>query len=70
MFKKIKLIQYNEVNTIQFASTCKYVVLSHGTFSSCIGYFSFFSEVYYPEFKNLVKWHGDVFSINRWIVIT
>ena len=60
------LFQGNEVDTIKFASTCKYIVLSHGTFSSCIGYFSFFSEVYYPEFKNLVKWHGDIFSINRW----
>ena len=60
------LIQYNEVDTIKFASSCKYIVLSHGTFSSCIGYFSFFSEVYYPEFKNLVKWHGDIFSIPRW----
>jgi hypothetical protein len=61
-----KVIQYNEVDTIKFASTCKYIVLSHGTFSSCIGYFSFFSEVYYPEFGNLVKWHGDIFSINGW----
>jgi hypothetical protein len=61
-----RLIQYNEVDTIKFASTCKYVVLSHGTFSSCIGYFSFFSQVYYPEFKNLVRWHGDIFSIAGW----
>jgi hypothetical protein len=60
------LIQYNEVDTIKFASTCKYVVLSHGTFSACIGYFSFFSQVYYSEFKNLVRWHGDIFSIAGW----
>jgi len=60
------LIQYNEVDTIKFASTCKYIILSHGTFSSCIGYFSFSSEVYYPEFRNLVKWHGDIFSITGW----
>jgi hypothetical protein len=61
-----RLIQYNEVDTIKFASTCKHVVLSHGTFSSCIGYFSFFSQIYYPEFKNLVRWHGDIFSIAGW----
>ena len=61
-----KIIQYNEVDTIKFATTCKYLVFSHGTFSSCIGYFSFFSEVYYPEFWFLKRWHGDVFSINGW----
>jgi hypothetical protein len=61
-----RLIQYNEVDTIKFASTCKHIVLSHGTFSSCIGYFSFFSNIYYPEFGNLVKWHGDIFSIAKW----
>jgi len=60
------LIQYNEVDTIKFASTCKYIVLSHGTFSSCIGYFSFFSEVYYPEFWFLKRWCGDIFSIPGW----
>ena len=63
------LIEYNEVDTIKFASTCKHVVLSHGTFSSCIGYFSFFSKVYYPDFRNLVKWHGDIFSISGWTKI-
>jgi hypothetical protein len=60
------IIQYNEVDTIKFASTCKYVVLSHGTFSSCIGYFSFYSDIYYPEYANLKRWHGDIFSISGW----
>jgi hypothetical protein len=60
------LIQYSEVNTIKFASTCKYIILSHGTFSSCIGYFSFFSDIFYPDFRNLKKWHGDIFSISGW----
>lgn len=60
------IIQYNEVDTIKFASTCKYIVLSHGSFSSCIGYFSFFSEVYYPEFWFLKRWCGDIFSIPGW----
>jgi len=61
-----KVIQYNEVDTIKFASTCKYIVLSHGTFSSCIGYFSFYSQVYYPDFLFIKRWHGDVFSIPGW----
>lgn len=60
------IIDSNEVDTIKFASTAKYVVLSHGTFSSVIGYLSFFSSVYYPDFGFIKKWHGDIFSIDGW----
>lgn len=59
------IILLDEVATIQFASTCKNVVLSHGTFSSVIGYLSYFSTVYYPEMKHIS--HGDIFSIPHWI---
>lgn len=65
-YPKILLIEYNEVKTIQFASTCKNVVLSHGTFSAIIGYLSFYSNIYYPEFKPDRLWHGDIFSIDGW----
>ena len=37
------------VKTIQFGSTCKHIVLSHGSFSAMIGYLGFFSQVYYPN---------------------
>ncbi len=57
-------VNKNEVNTIMFASTCKYIILSHGTFSAVIGYMSFFSKIYYPKIK--IIWHGDIFSINGW----
>lgn len=57
-------VNKNEVDTIMFASTCKYIVLSHGTFSAVIGYMSFFSKIYYPKIK--IIWHGDIFSINGW----
>jgi hypothetical protein len=60
----LKILNYDEINTIQFASTCKYVILSHGTFSAIIGYLSFFSNIYYPEYD--IIWHGDVFSIEGW----
>lgn len=60
------LLQLNEVTTIKFASTCKHIILSHGTFSSCIGYFSFFSHIYYPEFS--IAWHGDIF-LPSWSMI-
>jgi hypothetical protein len=71
--KNSKLLYENEINTIQFASTCKYIVLSGGTFSNIIGYLGFYSTVYYPCFestkeKNLV-WYGDVQTIDNWIPI-
>lgn len=64
---KSKLIEYDEINTIQFASTCKYIILSHGSFSAVIGYLSFFSDVYYPEYEKNKIWYGDMFSIDSWI---
>jgi len=46
------LIRYDEIGTIQFASTCKYIILSHGTFSGVIGYLSFSADkIYYPDTK-------------------
>jgi hypothetical protein len=61
------IIEYDEIKTFQFGSTCKNVILSHGTFSAIIGYLSFFSYIHYPEFEPDKIWHGDVFSINGWI---
>lgn len=52
--KKYPLIIFVEkdpINTIQFGSTCKYIILSHGSFSAVIGYFAFFSNIYYPDYK-------------------
>ena len=60
------LFKLNEVQTIQFASTCKYVVLSNGSFSAVIGYLSFFSTVYYCKIDHTKIWHGDMFSISGW----
>jgi hypothetical protein len=61
------ILLYNEVKTIQFASTCKHIVLSHGSFSAVIGYLSFFSDVHYPEYESGKMWYGDIFSIDGWI---
>lgn len=60
------IINYDEVKTIQFASTCKNILLSHGSFSAVIGYLSFFSNIYYPEYENDKIWYGDMFSIPSW----
>jgi len=38
----------------------------HGSFSAIIGYLSFFSQIYYPEFKENKIWCGDIFSIPNW----
>ena len=51
-----EILTKSEIETIQFASTCKNVVLSHGTFSGIIGYLSFYSNVYYCKVE-LNGWH-------------
>ena len=57
----------DDIDTIHFASTCKYLILSHGSFSAIIGYLGFFSEVYYKSYDvNGLWWHGDIFSIPGW----
>ena len=60
-----QVIELDEIETIQFASTCKHVVLSHGTYSAIIGYLSYFSEVYY--FNSNPKWCPiDMLRIPHW----
>jgi hypothetical protein len=66
LYSNAKLINYDEINTFQFASTCKYIILSHGSFSAVIGYLSFYSTIYYPEYELNKMWYGDMFSINDW----
>ena len=50
-YPQTKLVKENEINTIHFCSTCKHIILSHGSFSAIIGYLGFFSEVYYCHQK-------------------
>jgi len=61
------IIKYDEIKTIQFASTCKHIILSHGSFSAVIGYLSFYSTIHYPEYESNKIWYGDMFSIDGWI---
>jgi hypothetical protein len=61
-YPNIEIVNYNEVDTIHFGSTCKHVVLSHGSFSAVIGFFSFYSDVYYPMYEEGKKWYGDMFT--------
>jgi hypothetical protein len=67
VYPSVQLIEYDEIATFQFASTCKHIILSHGSFSAIIGYLAFFSDIYYPEYELDKIWCGDMFSINGWI---
>jgi hypothetical protein len=70
LYPSSQLIHYNEIITFQFASTCKHIILSHGSFSALIGFLSFFSNIYYPEYEFNKIWYGDMFSIHNWIKLT
>jgi len=63
------IVNRDEISTIQLGSTCKHVVLSHGSFSAIIGYLSFYSIVYYPKYGE-VLWYGDMFSIPGWNMVS
>lgn len=67
---KVYILPYDEVETIQFGSTNKHIILSHGSFSAFIGWISFYSDVYYPSHSN-DKWYGvGMFSIPTWRCIS
>ena len=64
----LKSINYNEIDTIMFGSTCKYIVLTGGTFSYIIGLFGFFSKIYYLKGNN--DWYpSELFYIDDWTEI-
>jgi hypothetical protein len=62
----LSIINYDEIETIMFGSTCNNIVLSGGTFSWLIGFFAFYSKnVYYPSYEN--PWFGNIFETNpKW----
>ena len=66
LYPTATIIEYDEIQTFQFASTCKHIILSHGSFSALIGYLAYFSDIYYPEYESDKIWYGDMFSIPGW----
>jgi len=71
LIEKYKLIkiEYDEVETIMFGSTCKHIVLTGGSFSYIIGLFGFFSKVYY--LKSFNNWFpAELFHIPDWTEIS
>jgi hypothetical protein len=66
-YANIEILDSNEVDTILFGSTCKHVVLSHGSFSAIIGYLAYDSSITYPDYSIISAiWFGDMFSIDGW----
>ena len=64
----LKIIDYNEIETIMFGSTCKNIILTGGSFSYIIGLFGFFSKVYYLKgFDN--GYPSELFFIDNWTEI-
>jgi len=47
LYPSIIFFDKNPVETIQFGSTCKNIIVSHGSFSAVIAYLGFFSTVYF-----------------------
>lgn len=64
-----KILNLDMIKTIQLASTCNHVILSHGSYSALIGYISYYSTIYYPKYDANHMWYGDMFSIGGWIQI-
>lgn len=65
----LTIVDKSEVETIMFASTCNTIILSGGTFSWLIGFFSFFSKnIYYPNIVN--PWYGNIFNFLNWHSVT
>ena len=62
---KLNIIHESDIRTIMFGSTCKYIVLSGGTYSWLIGFFGFYSEVFYPA-KRKGVWYGNIFVFPKW----
>jgi hypothetical protein len=64
------ILTLDYIKTIQFGSTCRNIILSHGSFSALIGYLGFFTEnIYFSSFDGLKHWHGDIFSIPGWTMV-
>jgi hypothetical protein len=70
LYTQATILDLDEITTIQFASTCKHIILSHGSFSAVIGYLSFFSNIHYPNYEQDKIWYGDMFSIENWIKLS
>lgn len=67
LIEKYNLIPFfnNEVKTIMFASTCKHLILTGGTFGWTMGILAFDSDVYYKKYESVWYPH-EIFDIPSW----
>jgi hypothetical protein len=65
-YKNVSIINYDIIETLQFGSTCKNIILSHGSFSAVIGWLAFYSNVYYLD-KDPNWCPIDMFKNKNWI---
>ena len=64
LLQKAQLYEGTPVETILFGASCRYVVLSHGTFSGMIGYLANESTVYFVKESAKTSWdYGIKFDI-------
>ena len=56
---KIQIVDKSLDEIILFGSTCKFVILSYGTFSALIGYLSYYSYVYCLKYCKQYAWDFD-----------
>ena len=64
----LSIVKKDEVETIMLAATCKYIVLSHGTFSWLMGALAFDAQGYIPPKKHAI-WCGNIFDMPGWEII-
>jgi hypothetical protein len=64
LLQKAQLYEGTPTETILFAASCRYVILSHGTFSGMIGYLACNSTVYFVKESKKTSWdYGKRFDI-------
>ncbi len=70
-YPKANLVDKSPIQTIQFGSTCKNIILTNGSFSAIIGYLGFFTEnIYYSTLSR--PWYGgpwDLYLNKGWIPV-
>jgi hypothetical protein len=65
----LQLLEKDEVETIQFGSTCKHIVLSYGTYSWMIGTLGFFSNIHIAPLE-YNSWCNQSFKMPDWKIIS
>ena len=66
-YPDLKFIDKSPIESIQFGSTCKHIILSNGSFSATIGFFGYYSDIYYPS--QMFSWWNEKFGpweISKW----